>query len=202
MLRRLPAALILFVLAALIPVSPSVSQAKAGGVIEEFHAVLLSVMRDADALGYQGRYDRLAPVIDKTLDIPLMARWAVGRHWEEMSGDQRGRLTAAFRGFTIANYANRFDDFNGEDFVTVAEDKTKRGDTLVRTQIVKRSGKKINLFYVMREEKDGWRVVDIFSKGVSQLATRRSEYTSFLRNASADSLISAIQDKTSRLVTP
>ncbi len=202
MLGRLPAILAFLAVFALIPFSRAASQEEPREAIEYFHGVLIDVMKNAKELGYQGRFDKLAPAIDRTFNIPVMARWAVGRHWNDMSEDQRARLVRAFRDFTVANYANRFDGYNGERFVTVDEKTTKRKDVLVRTEIVKRSGKKIKIFYLMRNDGKHWRVIDVFTKGVSQVATRRSEYTSVLRKASADSLIDAIQSKTRLLAEP
>ena len=202
MLGRLPAILTFLAVFALIPFSPSASQGEPRETIDSFHVVLIDVMKNAKELGYQGRFDKLAPAIDRTVNIPVMARWAVGRHWEDMSEDQRARLVKAFRDFTVANYASRFDGYKGERFETVGEKTTKRNDVLVRTQLVKRSGKKIKIFYLMRKSGERWYVIDVFTKGVSQVATRRSEYTSVLRRASADKLIDAIQSKTRLLAEP
>ena len=54
------------------PASPPVQ------VVEKLHAALLGVMKDAEELGYQGRYDRLAPVLKETYDTRLHGR-EVGR---------------------------------------------------------------------------------------------------------------------------
>ena len=48
--------------------------------IEVLTDELSEVMRNADALGFQGRYERLAPVLTQTFDFGTMARIAAGRH--------------------------------------------------------------------------------------------------------------------------
>ena len=45
--------------------------ASAQAVVESFHEVLLDCMKQADELGFQGRYDRLAASLDETFDLPV-----------------------------------------------------------------------------------------------------------------------------------
>ena len=65
-------------------------------------AVLLEVMQQADALGYSGRYDRLAPVLSAAFNFPLMARVSVGRHWRKLEKSDRGRLVDVFGRIRLA----------------------------------------------------------------------------------------------------
>ena len=53
------------------------------------NTALIEVMREAEVLGFQGRYDRLAPVLTAAFDFPLLARVSVGRHWRELDEDAR-----------------------------------------------------------------------------------------------------------------
>jgi hypothetical protein len=48
------------------------------GSVRGFYVTLLATMKDGQTLGESGRYARLAPVIGKLFDVPLMARLAVG----------------------------------------------------------------------------------------------------------------------------
>ena len=49
-------------------------------------------MREADNLGFAGRRDRLAPVIEGAFELPLIARASTGRHWKKLDEAQRARL--------------------------------------------------------------------------------------------------------------
>ncbi len=92
----------------------------AAGVIETLHAELIGVMREADSLGFAGRRDRLAPVIEGAFELPLIARASTGRHWKKLDETQRARLVDAFSRLTVATYAGRFDGYDGESFRTVS----------------------------------------------------------------------------------
>jgi phospholipid transport system substrate-binding protein len=118
-----------------------------------------------------------------------------------MSDAQRDAYLKAFSDFSVANYANRFDDYSGERFETLKESETSRGDTLVNTAIIKSDGDKVLINYLMRKDGDAWRVIDVFLTGsISELATRRSEYTSVIQHDGIDGLISAINAKTQELM--
>ena len=47
-------------------------------VVEEFHAQLLSIMKQANTLSVKGRFAELAPTMDKTFDLKRMIRVACG----------------------------------------------------------------------------------------------------------------------------
>ena len=107
----------------------------AAGTVQALDNGLLSIMHAGAGAGQAGRSRAIGPVIDRTFDIPLMTRLAVGPAWTGISaGDQAG-LVAAFRALTIAQYAKNFDSFGGESFVIAPQVETRGGDKLVRTTL-------------------------------------------------------------------
>ena len=50
-------------------------------VIEQTATVLLSVMKDAKTLGFDGRFQRLSPIIQSVFNFPLMAQITAGGYW-------------------------------------------------------------------------------------------------------------------------
>ncbi|MEK9723667.1 MAG: ABC transporter substrate-binding protein, partial [Rhodospirillaceae bacterium] len=117
--RSLGAAALLFslIFAAPAPVAASGPQPLVGA----FHTALLGVMRDAAALGYQGRYDRLTKPLRDSFHLPLMTQVATGSYWRSATADQRDRLVDAFTRLSIGTYAARFSGFSGQSFVTVGQ---------------------------------------------------------------------------------
>ena len=57
--------------------------------IRAFCDALLATMKQADRLGIRGRYDKLAPVIGTTFDLPAMTRIAVGPEWNSIAPELR-----------------------------------------------------------------------------------------------------------------
>lgn len=170
--------------------------------VDRFHATLLDVMQKAKALGFQGRYDILAPAVSDAFALKTMAELAAGSYWAKLSTDQRERMVRAFSHLTIATYAYRFTGFSGEKFKTLGEVAMRRGSVLVRSELVKPDGETVELNYLLRQIKDNWQIVDIFLKGnYSELATRRAEYGSVLRRSGFDKLVSLIDSKAEALAS-
>ncbi len=72
--------------------APADDRAPAQQVIQSFDQALISVMKDAKSLGYRGRYEKLAPVVENNFNMPVMARVAVGPYWDKFTPAQRKQL--------------------------------------------------------------------------------------------------------------
>lgn len=187
----------ILVLAALVPAEGA--EAPASALIERFHETLIGVMKKAETLGFEGRYEKLAPAVKETFNLAFMARFAAGSHWKRLSADQRGKLIEAFSALTIATYAERFDGYSGERFDTLNETQFRRRTRLVKTGLVKSDGETIILNYLVGQRGGKWGVIDVHFKGVSELAVRRSEYTSVLKRKGFGTLIAVIEKKIANL---
>ena len=162
--------------------------------VARLNATLLDVMKNAERLGYEGRYERLAPVLSETFNFALMARVSVGRHWSKLSAAQRERLVDAFTRMSIATFAARFNGYAGEQMEVLGEEAGLRQSVLVRNQLVKSDGEVIPLHYLMRKFKAGWRAVDVhLDAKFSEVATKRAEYTSVIAREGFDALISGLE---------
>ena len=168
--------------------------------IQGFYDVLLSNMKNADALGIKGRYAKLEPVVLATFDVPFMSRLSVGPLWGQLKPEQKSQVSKAFGRYITATYATQFDGYSGEQLKVVSEQQIKHG-TLVRSQIVKSNGEAISINYVLHDNDVRWQIRDIYLAGtISQLATRRSEFSSILRgDGGIDKLVSVLNEKADAL---
>lgn len=188
---------------ALLHLPPSRAQqaGAAVAVVEGFHAALLDAMRNARALGPRGRERRLRPAMQAAFDLPAMARIAVGAPWTGLAEGERQALVSAFSDWVVATYASRFGGFSGEGFTTAGESALKTGDRLVRTQLARPNEAPVQLNYLLREREGRWRVVDIYLDGtISELASRRAEFTTLLREGGAERLAAELRRRTGTLL--
>jgi phospholipid transport system substrate-binding protein len=196
MLHRLKSLIVALALVALAPALAQAAVEDAKHVVEGYYATLLGVMHKGRELGYKGRYETLKPAVDKSFNLALMAQATVGSFWESMTADQRAALVKSFEDFTVANYANHFDDFGGQKLEIYGAEETPRKDVIVDSAIVKSDGSKVKIDYLLRPEDGSYKIIDVFVDGaISELATRRSEYTSVIRRDGVDALIKLIRDK-------
>ena len=168
--------------------------------VNSLHEALLNVMKEADALGYQGRFERLYPLLPQLFDLPFMAQKSVGRYWKSTSEEERARLLETFTRFTAANYAGNFDDYTGQVFETLGTEESTHGTMLVRSHLLNPDGETIQLNYRMRLIDGRWKIIDIYLNGtVSELALRRSEYSSLIEREGFDALLVALDEKIANL---
>ncbi len=180
--------------------SPAAAEETPRAIVARLNATLISVMREAETLGYEGRFVRLAPVLGEIFDFPRMAGVSVGRHWRKLDGAQREQLIETFRRMSIATFAARFNGFSGERFQILGVEQAPRKAILVRNQIVKNDGKAVGIDYLLRSGEDGWRVVDVFLDAkYSEMAMKRSEYSSVLSKQGFEGLVDILEAKIAKL---
>ncbi len=172
------------------------AEASPTATVSAFYDVLLTVMKDAQKLGFDGRYKLLDPAVRKAFNLELMTRLAIGSTWQNIPEAQQNALAEAFSQYSVATYANRFDGYGGEKFNVEQGTSQSAGGTVVRTQLIQGDGKPIELDYLMRQAEGDWRIIDVFLSGtVSELATRRSEFSSVLRQDGGDGLLKLLHQR-------
>jgi phospholipid transport system substrate-binding protein len=176
-------------------VSYPVHAVPASGGVQGLYDALLSTMKNGRTLGQSGRFTQLAPVIRRTFDIALLARLSIGPSWTGLNEAQRQQATESFGRYISAIYADRFDSYNGQKLTVTGEQPAPSG-VMVRSQIIKANGEPVKVEYMMRRNGDSWLISDIYLDGaISEVATRRSEFATILKNDGIDGLIAALNRK-------
>jgi phospholipid transport system substrate-binding protein len=164
-------------------------------VVEAFQDQLIETMKQGKELGFKGRYDKLDASIRKSHDLPKIARIVVGKQWEELTPEQQAKLEEVFTELSVSAYAHNFKDFSGESFSFVSEEETGRGGIVVHTNLKIPGEKDVKFDYMMKKKDDSWQIINIIADGVSDLALKRSDYTSVLNREGFDALIAKINEK-------
>jgi phospholipid transport system substrate-binding protein len=167
----------------------------AGDTVKGLYEVLLTTMKNGRILGQSWRFTQLDPVIRRSFDIASMARLSVGPSWAGLSETQRQQMTESFARYISATYADRFDSYAGQRLEVTGEQPSSSG-LMVRSQIIKASGEPVKVDYMMHRNGDNWLISDIYLDGaISEVATRRSEFSTILKNEGIDGLIAALSRK-------
>jgi phospholipid transport system substrate-binding protein len=182
----------------LAPLANAAPQGAPRAVVEQFHDALLDIMKEADALGFDGRRTKLAPAVERSFDLSYMAQVATGRAWSSMQPQQQDELVELFRRMTISTYASRFTGYSGQQFEIVGMQETPRGDVLVRTSLMN-GREQVPIDYLMRRVDDEWKIADIYFKRISELATRRSEYSSVIQRSGVDAFLQSLESKVKQI---
>lgn len=165
--------------------------------IEAMGEEVMATLNDP-SLSRQDREKRFREMLASELDIPVLARFMLGRHWNKTSPEKRTAYVDAFGGYLINRYASllggasRIERFHVKDVQSLP-----KGDTLVSTRI-DRTGKGPLLAAWRMRERDGRIViVDLMMEGFSMAQTQRQEFRSILRanQGRIDGLIAALREE-------
>lgn len=168
--------------------------------VAAFETELLSIMKAGKSVPFVQQFDMLAPVVDRTFDLETILHNSVGLKWSGMSEKQRATLLATFRRYTIATWVANFNKWSGQQFKVSSDVRHVGNQVVVPTDLVPKDGSPVNLSYVMRQEGNAWKVVDVLAQGsISRVAVQRSDFRSLLANGGVSALVASLQRKISSL---
>ena len=164
------------------------------GQIEVFSQALLSAAKLS-----QGRAVALLPAIEQTFNFQVMAQFIVGLPWAQMSVSDHTALIAALKRYTAARIAHEFDHFANQQFIVDPIVQSRGLDRLVKTQFLTPGDAPVHIDYRMREYDGLWKVIDVYSDGVSALTTQRADLSSTLESGGPAAVVTKLQQVTDHL---
>ena len=162
----------------------------------QLYAALEAAMRTGLSTPFRQRFDALAPAVDQVFDLQAVLKLSVGPRWNGMAPALRARLFRDFRRFTIATYVANFDKYDGERFQILPGSRDSGPDRIIDTEIVRQTGQRMRVDYVMRNASGAWRAVDVLLDGtISRVAVQRSDFRRVLATGAAEALIANLRRK-------
>ena len=167
----------------------------ASKVVTDFQAVLLNVMQQGDKLNFEQRFEILKPAVLKSHDLTKITRIVVSKEWKTLTIEQKKELIRKFSTLSIASYAHYFNDFSGQSFKVESVKQLSPGQIYVHTFLVLPDEKDVSMDYLLKKTRDDWRIINIITNGVSDLALKRSEYVAVIQKSGFDALLAELSVK-------
>lgn len=168
----------------------------AAGIVTELHGVLGELMKNADTLGYPGRFQLIDPIVRTRFDTPLIVKVILSRHWNGLSDAEKTEFIQVFHQLSAATYAARFDSFNGQEFVETGREQLKAGRLLIKTELRRTDESPVKLDYLMHQNEQGeWRIISVIANGVNDLSLKRAEYAAVIKDRGFPGLLEDIRRK-------
>jgi phospholipid transport system substrate-binding protein len=147
------------------------------------------------------RFGALEPLIAATHNLPYIAEFALRRQWASLSEADRQRFVAAFQRLSVMTYAVRFATVGAETFrpVSAAAAPDSAGRVEVSTAVARAGQSDVTLEYLLQNDADHWRIVNIVADGVSDLALKRAEYQRLYMSGGLEGLLAELEEQTKRL---
>ncbi len=159
----------------------AVDEETVNGKIDDFHALLIDVMQTAR---YADRLAAVEPAAPGFFDIATVSRITLGRTWRDLDEARQQEFRELLEALIAATYADRFDSFDGQRFERLESLAGRRG-WVVKTQLVRSNGERVNLDYYF----NAGAVFNVVADGVSDLSLRRADYNSIIKQDGYDALI-------------
>ncbi|MBO43615.1 MAG: hypothetical protein CMM28_07815 [Rhodospirillaceae bacterium] len=140
----------------------------------------------------------LRRILDKSIDMETIGRFALGKTWRELNETQKNRYLALFRDYLLYSYSKRLLTYAGETF-SVVRSKPVRRDALVYTLIKQSSGQPLNTHWRIRHKGDTYFVIDVIVEGISMAVTQRSEFRTVIRKRGVEGFFNSLESIIGRM---
>ena len=168
--------------------------------IKTLQATLVDSARRLGKAPVAERYRALEPAIVKTHNLPYIAEFALRRQWPMLTDGERQRFVAAFQRLSVMTYAARFGNVAPDAFRPL---EARMPDANGREQVttaIKRDGQPdVSLEYLLQQDGDDWKIINIVADGVSDLALKRAEYQRLFASGGIEGLIAELERQTDHL---
>ena len=174
----------------------------ASAPIEQLNAGLLQAMKLGQSAPFRQRYDLLAPLVLRAVDLDVILQRGVGSGWGSVPPDQQAALTSAFQRYSIATYVAHFNEYAGERFELSPAGTSAAGEPIIRVRIVpgKPTDETHVLGYSMHQVGGAWKAFDVTAdSSISQVVAQQDEIRSMFIRYGALSLLGRLQGKTAEL---
>ncbi len=176
------------------------SERTAAEVVDRLHRCLIDAARlgvdVGSGGGFEARRETIRDVVLDSFDFPVVCRLVLGEHWKRLEADDRDRFCEAFRRMVVASYAAEFKSFSGQRFEPGDAREQRAGLEIVRSVLVVDEDTRHEFAYQVRESGGRWRIVNVAVDGVSDLALKRSQYATVLRDEGIVALIERLEART------
>jgi phospholipid transport system substrate-binding protein len=173
----------------------TVSADAARQMIQEVGTQVLAILRD-QGLDNRQKFERLVALLDGPIDLELIARLILGRHWRSASEAQRTEYLQLFRAFALDNLASRLHVYDGQDFEIVGAQAVDERDAVVATRVTGGGRPPLKVDWRVRARDDGHLVaIDVIVEGISLIVTQRSEFSAVIERQGMDGLLAELRQR-------
>jgi phospholipid transport system substrate-binding protein len=175
------------------PVSAQPEAAKdPRGFVDALGADVLSIIRSQN-ISMPDRQQRFRDLFHRAFDVPKIARFVVGRHWNRAAPEEQAKYLEVFGGYVSTIYASQFSQYQGESFKTTGMRQIGDGESVVQSEIVRAGNPSIQVGFRVDGGSGAFKIVDVTVEGVSLIVTKRDEFGSVLSQEGISGVIKRMQ---------
>jgi phospholipid transport system substrate-binding protein len=174
------------------------TQAAAEAMVGDVGNEVLLILQD-DAASDAAKFDRLMGALEGPIDLDLVGKLILGRHWRTASDTQRAEYLELFRAYALDFLASKLHVYSGQEFAVTSARVVSKRDALVTTNIIASGRPPVQVDWRLRERPDGELVaIDVIVEGVSLIVSQRSEFGSVIERKGFDGLLAQLRQRSQR----
>ncbi|MDH5750382.1 MAG: ABC transporter substrate-binding protein [Rhodospirillales bacterium] len=153
---------------------------RASMTMQAFGLEAIGVLSDPSLDGAK-RETYFHDLLARDLDIPVLAKFMLGKHWRKTQGEQREAYEKVFRIFILKTYSSRLGGSHFDRFEVIKSEKSGKNDILVHSQVSEGQRKPIRAVWRLRERNGKFVILDLMVEGISMALTLRQEFAAIIR---------------------
>lgn len=192
LLKAVPAVSLFSLFGTALPAWAAPSPDDARNLIQTVGQQVLDILqRDAPP---ESKFDELVVLLDDSIDLDLVARLILGRHWSSANEAQQAEYLKLFRNYALDSLASKLHVYDGQEFEITDSQVAGKKDAVVRTLIFSPGRAPLHVDWRIREKKDGRLIaIDLIVESVSLIVTQRSEFGSVVERNGIDGLLQELR---------
>ena len=154
--------------------------------VSNFAESAIDILSDNEMLEGE-KNSKFTDLVMSAIDLNLISKFVLSKTWKNATDDQKERYIQAFKNYFINSYANKLDQYSGEQVEVV--DAEEAGKYVIVNSFIYREGTdtlKINLKWRLLNRDGEIKIIDLNIEGISLIIAQREEFQSFLANNEGD----------------
>lgn len=160
--------------------------------IDKLAEEALAIIRSSGT-GTEDRRKQFNALFLRAFDVPVIGRFVLGRHWARLKPEERQQFLDVMGEYVAGIYASQFADYKGYNFRTTGVRTTGEGEAQVPAQIDREGQQPIRMEFRVKQEQDGYKILDVAVENVSLILTKRDEFSPTLNNEGVQGVIKRMQ---------
>ena len=141
-------------------------------------------------------FDFVHDTIKKTYDSKKMGRMIVGQNWKKQDQNMKDEFIKVFEKYIAYNYIRRFSKLKKIEFEILNTKIIGEKYKLTNVNLLTNSKDKISISYLLHLTENEWKIFDVLIDGsISEVATKKAEFTDTINNNGLRQLISILKKK-------
>ena len=147
-----------------------------------------------------GIYNTTKKLITETYDTEKMLKMIIGDSWKNLNNEIKKEIINVFEEYIAKNYIKRFSKIKNLQFSSLEEKKIGTYK-IVKSNLIFGNAEKVSISYLLSLKRQEWKIFDVLLAGsVSEVATKKSEFGSFIKKNNINLLIDALKKKNKELL--